>query len=42
MPLEVGQFASRRDSLLLNVHYRTNRRVTHYGGAGLKRALIGF
>jgi alcohol dehydrogenase class IV len=27
-PPEVGQFASRRDSLLLNVHYRTNRRVT--------------
>jgi 2-polyprenyl-6-methoxyphenol hydroxylase-like FAD-dependent oxidoreductase len=26
--LEVGQFASRLDALLLNVHYRTNRRVT--------------
>jgi hypothetical protein len=26
--LEVGQFASRLDSLLLNIHYRTNRRVT--------------
>ncbi len=28
--LEVGQFASRLDALLLNVHYRTNRRVTPF------------
>jgi hypothetical protein len=26
--LEVGQFASRLDALLLNVQYRTNRGVT--------------
>jgi len=37
--LEVGQFASRLDSLLLNVQYRTNRRVTPYKDA--ERPLIG-
>ena len=37
--LEVGQFASRLDALLLNVHYRTNRRVTPSFCPGLRGAL---
>src|SRR5258708_5322839 len=37
--LEVGQFASRLDSLLLNVQYRTNRRVPLFND--LPSAVVG-
>jgi hypothetical protein len=38
--LEVGQFASRLDSLLLNVQYRTNRRVSPFSPSAKAQAII--